>query len=78
MHRHTAGGKWAVELLQCTTTLPAGNGHLYSCHAPPLCLWTVGNGNPAMHCHFACGQGLVEFPQFVASLPVGSVWYKPL
>ena len=33
MHCHNAWGQWAVELLQCTATLPGGCGQWNSCHA---------------------------------------------
>ena len=56
MHRHTARGQWAVQLLQCTATLPGGSGQCNSCNTPPHCLGAVGSGTPAMHCHTAWGQ----------------------
>ena len=60
MHRHTACGQWAVELLLCTATVPGGNGQWNSYNALPHCLWVVGSGTPAMHRHTACGQWAVE------------------
>ena len=33
MHCHTAWGQWAVQLLQCTATLPGGSGQCNSCNA---------------------------------------------
>ena len=59
MHRHTAWGQWAVELLQCTATLPVGSGQWNSSNAPPHCLGAVGTGTPAKHSHTACGQSAV-------------------
>ena len=76
-------GQWAVELLQCTATLPGGNGQCGSCNALPHCLWAVGvellfapphclgvvgGGTPAMHCLTAWGQWGVELLQCTASL----------
>ena len=49
MHRLTALGQWAVELLQRTTSLPGGSGQWNSCNALPHCLGAVGSGTPAMH-----------------------------
>ena len=45
-----ARGQWAVEFLQCTDTLPGGNGQWNSYNA------LVGSGTPAMHRHTACDQ----------------------
>ena len=71
IHRPTACGQWAVQLVQCAATLPAGSGQCKSCFAPPHCLiyigqwnscnspphfvWAVDNGIPAMHHHTAWG-----------------------
>ena len=34
-------GQWAVQLLQCTASLPGGSGQWNSCNAPPHCLGAV-------------------------------------
>ena len=60
MHCNTAWGLWAVELLQCTTTVPGGRGQWNCCNALPHCLGVVGSGTAAMHYHTAWGQGAVE------------------
>ena len=67
MHCHTARGKWAVQLVQCTATLPGCTGQRNSCNALPQCLgqWSscnalphrvgaVGGGTPAMPCLTYC------------------------
>ena len=88
MHCPGACGQWAVELLQCTASLPRGSGQWNSCNALPHCPGAVGSGNPAMHCHTAkgavgsgtpamhCqtawGQWAVELLQCTATLPRGS------
>ena len=75
MHCLTAWGQWAVELLQCTASLPGGSGqcnscnalphcpwgsgHCNSCNALPHCLGAVGIATPAMHCLTALGQWAV-------------------
>ena len=43
MHRLTAWGQWAAELLQCTAPQPGGSGHWNACNALPHCLgqWAV-------------------------------------
>ena len=56
MHYLTALGQWAVELLQCTASLPGGSGQCNSCNALPRRLGAVGSGTPAMHCLTALGQ----------------------
>ena len=71
-HCHTACGQWAVELLQCTATLPGGSGRCNSYNAAPHCLWAVGSGTPPTHCHTASGQWAVELLQCTATLPGGS------
>ena len=88
MHCLTAWGQWAVELLQCTASLPGGSGQCNSCnalpHCPggsgqcnscnalPHCLGAVGSATPAMHCLTALGQWAAELLQCTASLPGGS------
>ena len=92
MHCLTAWGQWAVELVQCTATLPGGSGQRNSCYALPHSLWAVGNGTSAMHCLTAWGQWAVELLQCcvtasgqwtvhlvpcTATLPVGpGQWYS--
>ena len=49
MHCLTAWGQWAVQLLQCTASLPGGSRQCNSCNALPHCLWAVGSATPAMH-----------------------------
>ena len=44
MHRHTACGQLAVDLLQCTATLPRGSGQWNSCILLPHCLPGGGGG----------------------------------
>ena len=56
MHRLTAWGQWAVELLQCTASLPGA----------------VGTRTSAMHYLTAWGQWAVELLQCSAPLPGGS------
>ena len=56
LHRHTVRGRWAVELLQRTASLPRGSGQWNCCHALPHCL----------------GQWAVELLQYTASLPGGN------
>ena len=68
----TVPEQWAVELLQCTTSLPWGSGQWNSCNALPHCLGAVGSGTPAMHCLTAWGQRAVDLLQCTASLPWGS------
>ena len=61
-----------MELLQCTATLPVGNGRWKSCNALPHCLGAVGSGYPIMHRHTALRQWAVELLQCTATLPRGS------
>ena len=65
-------GQWEVELLQCTASLPGGSGQCNSCNALPHCLGAVGSGTPAMHRLNAWGQWAVQLLQCTASLPWGS------
>ena len=60
MHRHTACGQGAVELLQFSASLAVGSRRWNSCKSPPRCLGAMGSGTPAMHRHTAWGQGSVE------------------
>ena len=48
MYCLTAWGQWAVELLQCTASLPGGSGQFNSCNTLPHCLGAVGSGTLAM------------------------------
>ena len=68
MHRLTGWGHWAVQLLQCTATLPWGRWN--SCNAVPHCLGAVGSATLAMHCHTAWGRWAVELLQ-CAGPPTG-------
>ena len=72
MHCLTALGQWAVQLLQCTASLPRGSGQCNSCTTLPHCPGAVGSATPAMHCLAAWGQWAVELLQCTASLPGGS------
>ena len=72
MHCHTTCGQWAVELLQCTASLPGGSGQCNSCNALPHCLGAVGSGTPAPHCHTSLEQWAVELMSCTATLLVGS------
>ena len=87
MHCLTALGQWAVQLLQCTASLPGGSGQWNSCNTLPhylgavdsgtfalhclTALGAVGSGTSAMHCRTAWGQWAVEPLQCTASLPWG-------
>ena len=62
-HCLTAWGQLAVQLLQCTASLPGGSGQCNSCHALPHCLGAVGSATSAMHCLTALGQLAVELLQ---------------
>ena len=64
-------GQWEVEVLQCTASLPGGSGQCNSCNALPHCLGAVGSGTPAMHRLNAWGQWVVQLLQCTASLPCG-------
>ena len=57
MHGHTTRGKWALQLLHCTATLPRGNGRWNSCNAQPQLLGVLGSATPAMHQLTAFGSG---------------------
>ena len=92
MHCLTAWGEWTVELLLCTTPLPAGSGRCNSCNAPPHCLRAVGSATPAyalphcpgavgsetpvMHCHTAWGHWAVEVLLCTATLSGGSGYWN--
>ena len=70
MHCLTALGQWAVQLLQCTATLPVGSGQCNSCNALPHFLGAVGSATLAMHCHTAWGHWALPLPQ-CAGPPAG-------
>ena len=72
MHCLTVPEQWAVELLQCTTSLPWGSGQWNSCNALPHCLGAADSATSAMHCLTALGQWAVQLLQCTASLPGGS------
>ena len=72
MHCDAACGEWAMELLQCTATLPVGSGLWNSCNALPNCLGAVGSGTAARHRQTACGKWAVELLQCTATLLGGS------
>ena len=69
MHCLTAWEQWALDLLQCTASLPGGSGQWNPCNALPHCLGAVGSATSAMHCLTALGQWAVEPLQCTASLP---------
>ena len=68
----TAFGQWAVELLQCTASLPWGSGRVNSYNALPHCLVPVGSATPAMQCLTAWWKWAVQLLQCSASPPGGS------
>ena len=57
-------GQWAVELVHHTATPPGGCGQWNSCYALPHCLGAVGSATPALHCHIARGQWVVQLLQY--------------
>ena len=65
-------GQWAVELLQCTASLPGGSGQWNSCNALPHCLGAVDSATRAMHRLTALGQWALKLPQCIAALPGGA------
>ena len=67
-----ARGQRALQLLQCTGSVPWGSGQCNSCNAPPHCPGAVGSGTSAMHCLTAWGQWAVQLLQCTVSLPRGS------
>ena len=71
-HYLTAWGLWAVELLQCTASLPGGSAQWNSCNALFHCLGAVGSGKPAMHCVTAWGQWPLWLLPYSAKLLGGS------
>ena len=61
-------GQWAVQLLQCTASLPWGSRQCNSCNALPHCLGAVGSATPAMYCLTTWGQWTVQLLRCTASL----------
>ena len=49
MHCPTAWGQWAVQLRQCTASLPWGSREWNSYKALPHCLGAADSATPAMH-----------------------------
>ena len=84
MHRLTASGLWAAELVQRTAPLLRGGAQWDSCNTLPHCLgavgsatpgtlclsaWgTMGSGTPATHRPTAWGQSTIGLLQYTASL----------
>ena len=68
----TARKQWAVQLLQCTASLPGSSGQCNSCDSVPHCLGAVGSATPATHSLTAWAQWAVQLLQRTASLPGGS------
>ena len=68
----TVPEQWAVELLQCTTSLPWGSGQWNSLNALPHCLGAAESATSAMHCLTALGRWAVQLLQYTAALPGGS------
>ena len=71
MHCDTNWGYWAVDLLQCTTTLPRESGLWNGCNALPHYLGSVGSGTTAKQRHTAWGLWAVEVLQCTATLHRG-------
>ena len=71
MHCQSAWGQWAVQLVQCTTSLPGGSGQWNFCNTLPHCLWAVGSGTSAIHCLIPLGLWGVQLLQYTTSLPGG-------
>ena len=68
MHCHTARGQWAVELLQCTASVPGGSGQWNCCNALPHYPRAVGSGTAAMHRPTRSGASLKSWPPCVSAL----------
>ena len=64
MHCPTGWGQWAVQLLQCTASLPVGSGQCNSCNAGPHCPGAVGSATLAMHRLTSLGQWEVQLLQY--------------
>ena len=76
MHCLTTCGQWAVQLVQCTASVPGGSGQCNSCNALPHCVLAVRRGTPAMRAPPQLG-GRGGLPRrrslhCIASLSVGS------
>ena len=77
----SALGQWAVQLLQCTASLPGSSGRWNSCHALPQQPGAVGSGPSAISASTSWGDGesrprggrclTKELLQRTASLPGG-------
>ena len=65
MHRLTLWGQWAVQLMQCTPTLPGGGGQWNSCNARAH---ELGDGES---CPVAVTAQTVELVQCTPTLPRG-------
>ena len=50
MHRFTAWGQLAVQLVQCTASLPGGSGQWYSRTKVPRCMGAAGTGTLVTRC----------------------------
>ena len=61
-HCLAAQGQWAVELLECTASLPVRSGQWNSFYVPPHCFWAAGNGTTSVHCLTAGGQSFSTLP----------------
>ena len=72
MHCLTAWEQWAVQLLQCTASLPGGSGQCSFCNALPHCLGAVDSAISAMHYPTAWGQWAVDLRQYTDARPGGS------
>ena len=55
MQCRIAWGEWAVQLLQCTPTLPWGSGRWNSYKALAHCPGGMGSGTPTMPYHIVSG-----------------------
>ena len=73
-HCQTTWSQWALELMQCTSTLPGGSGECNSCNVRPHGLWVVGSGARAMHCKTAQGQSAVELLHCTALVGISYVY----
>ena len=81
VHRRTAWGQWAVELLQHTAAPPGGSGKWNPCGHTVLgqwavvrsyCLGAVGTRSPSAHRRTTLGQRAVEFLRYTAAQPWSS------
>ena len=72
MHCRTPFGLWAVQLPQCTASLPGGSGRCNSRNTMRQCLGVVGSRTPATYCLTTWGQRAVQLLQCTTVLPKGS------